>query len=31
MRDKQKKHILFDGLVLTRVYAVPRDLKSRVG
>ena len=28
---KHKKHILFDGLVLTRVYAVPRDLKSRVG
>lgn len=28
---KHKKHILFDGLVLTRVYAAPRDLKSRVG
>jgi len=28
---KHKKHILFDGLVFTRVYAVPRDLKSRVG
>lgn len=27
---KHKKHILFDGLVLTRVYAVPRDLESRV-
>jgi len=27
---KHKKHILFDGLVRTRVYAVPRDLESRV-
>ena len=28
---KHKKHIMFDGLVFTRVYAVPRDLESRVG
>ena len=28
---KHKKHILFEGLVFTRVYAVPRNLESRVG
>jgi len=28
---KHKKHILFDGLVFTRVYAVPRNFESRVG
>ena len=28
---KHRKHILFEGLVLTRVYAVPTDLECRVG